>query len=369
MFGTEIDGNGDSSEDEGRQSRRNQRRGRQPNDKWNSLLASDSDQESTEDGGSECEWEDWGTDLTSCRKRRHTSPPDSGVQWESSWQWGSDTSSKKGLDLSTPINLDDYDFPAAPATATGAAVIANLGSLDVPPRTLSSYASEDSLLKRSLQSNSLRRHRTRPESPSSYLSRSRPRSPLAGELDDADYYGLEPGLAVPSPPQLMPEVAYPSRRTSNETGMRQAGGPGHLGQRVPMAMAMTTITSTVTAGNDPSSNKKNKGKGKAKAAETPPKPPRKRSLTVQGTLPPRPSMTDSLRDSPGTSTLSTPESAEKPSKPGKLKLALSFAQVAAMGSESGGPSSTPRGLAPPPLSATSVSSFESPRFAHPEDSD
>lgn len=369
MFDSEIDDE-DSSEEEDRQSRREQRRGRQPNDKWNSLLGSDSDQESAEDSGSEREWEGWRADITSSRRRRYNRPPESGVQWESGWQWGNNGSPKKTVELVPPtsIVLDDYEFPGSPAAATiGASVRANMVSLNVPPRTLSSYASADSLLKRSLQSNSLRRPR-RPESPSSYLPRSRPRSPLAGELDDMDYYGLEPSFVVPSPPQLTPDVAYPTR-TSHESTLRYSTGtgPGHPGQRVPMSMTMTTITSTVTAGDDSGSSKKNKGKGKVKTLETPTRPLRKRSLTVQGALSPRPSTADSLRDSPSAAAVAIPENAERPSKAAKLKLALPFAQVAASGS--GSPSPTPRSLAPPPLSAASLSSFDSPQFAHPEDSD
>ena len=48
---------------------------------------------------------------------------------------------------------------------------------------------------------------------------------------------------------------------------------------------------------------------------------------------------------------------------GRLKLSLSFAQVAAMGTL------TAANGRLPPTSATSGSSFESPRFAHPEESE
>lgn len=365
MFGAEIHKNGAWPESEGHQPRQERRRGRQPNDRWDNLLESDSDQESTEDSGSEREWEGWEADFTNPRKHRYSLPPDSGVQWESGWHWGSNMSLRRPTELVSPTraNLDDYDFPATPVAAIGAAARPNPVSLNVPPRTLSSYASADSLLKRSLQSGSLRRPR-RPESPSSYLTHTRARSPLADELDDAEYYGPEPGFAMSSPPQYMPDVAYPSR-VPTEAGLRQAAS-GHPAQRVPMSMAMTTITSTVTAGDDAGPSRKGKGKGKARTLETPARPVRKRSLTMQGALSPRPSMADSLRDSPGT--LSTPEGGERPAKHGRLKLAkLSFAQVAAMGS--GSSSLASRSLAPPPLSATSISSFESPQFAHPEDSD
>ncbi|GJE86396.1 hypothetical protein PsYK624_024760 [Phanerochaete sordida] len=367
MFGNEIDGDDGQSEDEDRQTRRERRRGRQPNDKWNNLLGSDSDQESAEDSGSEREWEGWEADLSSQRKRRLSVPPDTAVQWKSGWQWENNGSPREKQTASMSVNLDDYEFPGPPAGHLGAALRANLAALDVPTpnRTLSSYASADSLLRKTLQSGSLRRPR-RPESPSSYLtSLSRPRSPLAGELDDADYYGLEPGFSVPSPPQLTPDVAYPTRG-SHETGFRPVTSTMQPGPRVPVSMTMTTITSTVTAGND-AGGKKGKGKGKARTLESPAAPLRKRSLTVQGTLSSRPSVADSLRDSPGTAAAA--EGSDRPARSGKLKRLpkLSFAQVVASGP--GSSSSTPRTLAPPPLSAASVSSFESPQFAHPDDSD
>ncbi|EKM56623.1 uncharacterized protein PHACADRAFT_172279 [Phanerochaete carnosa HHB-10118-sp] len=368
MFGADIHENSGVPESESHQPKQGRRRGRQPNDGWNGLLESDSDQESAEDSGSEREWEGWEADFTNPRKHRRSLPPDSGVQWESGWHWSSTTSPSKlnGLVSPTGTNFDDYDFPAKPVAAVDAAARSNCASLNVPPRTLSSYASADSLLKRSLQSGSLRRPR-RPESPSSYLTHARARSPLAGELDDTEYYGSESGFAVPSPPQYMPDTAYPSRVPA-EISLRQASS-GYPTQRVPMSMAMTTITSTVTAGDDAGPGRKGKGKGKARALETPPRPARKRSLTVQGALSPRPSTVDSLRDSPGTGTLHTPEGGgERSAKPGRLKLAkLSFAQVAAVSSGSSYLGS--RNLAPPPLSATSTSSFESPQFARPEESD
>lgn len=328
-------------------------RGRTLN-KWGVHLDSDSDS-SIEDSGSELEWEGWEADLFSSRARRSIMPSSSDVL-EPTRRWN-----HKPDDDSPP---SDYSFPPNDSAE------ASRKSLGVPHRTLSRYSSTDSMIKRRLQSAGVRspaplRASGRAESPMG--GRYRPRSPLAGESADYEYFEPEPGLAVPMPQQLVPDVAYPSRRSSNESSLRtSSSGHGHNVQRniVPMSMAMTTITSTVTAGPDPPQKKK--GKGKPKVIE-PPKQPRKRSLTVQGSPSMRPSMADSLRDSPNAN-LSVPDDHwGRGSSKTKLKLSMSFSHTAA---EDGSPStSTAKTLAPPPLSATSASSFESPRFAHPEDSD
>ena len=326
-----------------------QQRGRTLNEKWGVPFDDDSDGNGTDDE-SEREWEGWEADHTSGRARRPLA---------------------YDLDGMHPAPTADYSFP--PRDGPG-----SRKSLTVVRRSLHRYSSVDSL-KQSVQ------HMTpvrsygpiqvvgRAESPSPGVGRSRPRSPLAsGEFDNSevlDMIGMEPGLAVTTPQQFTPDLAYPTRRPSHESGLRSTSGPTNSarGHVVPYSMAMSTITSTVTAGDPAQQSKKSKSKGKAKAsADTPQKMARKRSLTVQGTLPTigRSSLADGPRDSLGATSQGTVEgTADRPtSKSGKMKLALSFAQVAAMGS--GSPSS----LAPP-LSSTTGSSFESPTFAHPSDSE
>lgn len=322
-----------------------QQRGRTLNEKWGVLLDDDSD---GSDDESEREWEGWEADHTSGRARRPL---------------------PYSLDDIHPTPTVDYSFPPRNGQSSRKSLTAR--------RSLHRYSSADSL-PQSVQHMTLIRSYGpiqvigRAESPSPGVGRSRPRSPLvSGEFDNSevlDMIGMEPGLAVTTPQQFTPDVAYPARRPSHESGLRSTSGPttstrGHV---VPYSMAMSTITSTVTAG-EPVQSKKGKAKGKAKAStDAPQKVARNRSLTVQGPLPTisRPSVADGPRESLGTNSQGMGErSTDRPvSKSGKIKLALSFAQVAAMGS---GSSSS---LAPP-LSSTTGSSFESPTFAHPSDSE
>jgi hypothetical protein len=351
MFGAEIDQKENLSDYE---SSRRSPRGRTANDKWGVVLDSDSEHGNSDSDESETEWERWQTDLYSPRRRR-SSPIDTVVPWEPGWKW--------------PMKSETYTFTAPPADysfPSHDSSLINQPQLTAPRRTLSSYASADSLLKRKVQGGDIKaprpmRFHARAASPTR-LARSRPLSPLAPDSDDPDYYfGHEPGLAVPAPQKLVPDGAYPSRWTSHEYNFGQTTNPAHHSQRnaIPLSMAMTTITSTVTAGPDPSPSKKAKGKSRGKTPPVEmPKQLRKQSLTVQAVSPSKSAATDNARDSPGGSP-TIDGSASGLSKPGKLKLALSFAQVAA--------SSSSRSPVLPPSSTASVSSFESPRFAHPDD--
>lgn len=337
-----------------------QHRGRSSNDKWGIVVDSDSDGNS--DSESEREWEGWEADHVSARARRVILP----VAGLAGWRWGD------GMQASPSA---DYSFPPKDGPSP------SRKSLTVPKHTLYRYSSVDSLMRHHTQIGTAIRYgpivvNDRAESPSPGVGRSRPRSPLAGEHDGPEYFGaMEPGLAATTHQQFIPDVAYPTPRTSHESGLRSASGPTHSAQRnpVPLSLAMTTITSTVTAGDPPPvPPKKSKGKGKAKAVIEPASrlQQRKRSLTAQPASPVARSTTaESPQNGSGTNTQAVVEGSVEPVlRQGKTKLALSFAQVTAMGPASASASSSTT-LVPPPISATSTSSFESPRFAHPEDSD
>ena len=331
---------------------RKQTRGRASNDKWGVIDNSDSGSESE----SEREWEGWQADHSSTRARRVPNPNASFT----GYAWGDGMQSSPASNYSFPPN-DGF--------------IPTRKSLTVPRRTLSHYSSVDSLMQHHIPS----RVGERAESPSPGIGRSRPRSPLAaGEFDNSEYFAsMDPGVAVTSPQQFIPDVPYPSPRTSHEQALRLSSGSTLHTQRnaVPLSMAMTTITSTVSTGDPPPETpKKSKGKGKARAiVESMPVPTsqqRKRSLTAQPSSPMgRHATTEAAKDSSSSIAVITADGGKErsPTKPGRVKLALTFAEVTATASSA--PPSAGGSTLEPPVSTTSSSSFESPMFAHPEDSD
>lgn len=361
-----------------------ERRGRSR--KWGIEVERESSS-SGDDSASEREWEGWESDILSRRARRDTSV-DSQINWESNWIYQPTSA--------TVSPNSEYTFPPS---LTRSSTQKESGASDASPRqALSSYSSADSLLRRTIKRASPRKRRpipNRADSPS--VARTRPRSPLA---DYSDYDEDQPGPSVrpafydPSHPQ----VAYPSRQSSFESNASSRGAYQPSARiSIPMSMAMTTITSTVSVGpQSAQSERRGKGKAKYKSKDrertTPvinsPRQSRKRSSTVQAPstpkspqapgLPPTPHQSSSrpianvnavagpsamMRRPPSSS--GKPETGTKSEgKSAKLKLSLSFAQVAALGTLTAS-----SGRLPASASATSVSSFESPKFAHPDDSD
>ncbi|KAI0342340.1 hypothetical protein BDW22DRAFT_185689 [Trametopsis cervina] len=321
-----------------------------------------SDDESDEEA-SEMEWMGWEADFFSRRARRNASPT-SEIAWASSWGH-----TPGGFSSPSPHTQNEYTFPEStshPAPEEEAIS---------PRRTLSSYSSADSLLTRTIKRASPKKRPPIPgrsDSPVQAL-RTRPRSPLA-EQSDYDEEVTWTSVLTESPPAF---VSHSSRQSSFGSGSSHA--VAQASARLPMTIAMTSITR-----EEQDEVLEGRGKGKGRAQDKPglvyaPQPTtRKRSSTVQSLSPRSPETahawsptTSKPRTRPNTA-IATPPLQRSPSaqsqtagqpetKPGKLKLNLSFAQVTAMGT------STP---ASAPLQSTaSTSSFESPRFAHPEESE
>lgn len=333
---------------------------------WGAEIYSDDGSNNGDECTSEKEWEGWEGDLLSRRARRDTSI-ESELNWAASWIYTSG-----GFTISPS---SDYTFPSSLSRTD-----MEQDPVAQPHKTLSSYSSADSLLRRTIKRASPRKRRpipSRSDSPSLLGIRPRPRSPLADYSDyDDEQSGSSPQLLFDQPPR---QVAYPSRQSSFESGTsyRSSYLPSTRAS-LPIAMAMTTITSTVSVGSDVAQDKK--GKGKAKQVDKPvTRPTHRRSSTVQaspnmnakeaqtGRAQPIAFQQQQIRPPISTAgssgSISSRIDAESTDvKPGRLKLSLSFAQVASFGTVTASSGRLPS-------SATSGSSFESPRFARPEDSD
>ncbi|KAI0089466.1 hypothetical protein BDY19DRAFT_1004250 [Irpex rosettiformis] len=377
---------------------------------WGVELDNSSEDESGEESSSEREWEGWEADLLSRRARRDI-PGESEVTWASSWsnQYGGGGFKNVSPSYTFPGSGSGQVDSRAPGAEKDWAAVSRR-------RTLSSYSSADSLLKRTIKRASPRkRHPGRSGSPSRGF-RTRPRSPLAEHSDfddDSDHTVPWQSMLVHSPPpHLTSPPTHPSRQSSFESSSSHASRITGISQsstmsRLPMTMAMTSIATFTEKEKDKEKQKDKKGKGKdMSGAVFAPRPTRKRSSTVQSpssrslwsatesnssiagagskaarqrpqtanVVAPTPQRTASERSGvevKGRSDKDSEEGKEKPEKKkekaegksGRLKLSMSFAQVAAMGTVTAASGRLP------PLSTTSTSSFESPRFAHPEESE
>ncbi len=338
-------------------------RGRGRTKVWGVELKSLSESINSDASVSEREWESWEGDLVSQRTR-----------WKQS-EFADLTSNWNSL-VGSPSA--DYSFP--PVNAQSAE---NDSPFSVPQHTLSSYSSADSLLRRTIKRASPRKHGSITTRSGSPAFRTRPRSPLAAYLDGMEGETDSSSFTSIGHRQFYSDIAYPSRQASAESGQSSLSSRTILHPvpraPLPMSMAMTTITSTVTAGAGTPTKEKGKGRDKFKENK-----PRRRSSTIHSgpSSPTKPPLSGHIKDgedihatrmSPGN--LETPpdspgqdtdqsskgdSSERKLLKPGKLKLSLSFAQVAASSTGTTSASRLP--------SATSTSSFESPRFAHPDSS-
>ena len=193
-------------------------------------------------------------------------------------------------------------------------------------------------------------------------------------------FGLALGNGESSSPSAMKDGKTKSLRKSKDKGKERASESGSFDAS---SQAQTPIQSY--------------GESFASVVAGGARRPRKRSSTVQlGGTPTTPSLahkpslseasvdgfgggTSSLRSRKSTDRLlgdtqsAVSEGLATPKKPGKLKLSLSFAQVAASVPSSRSSASARADTTPRPsvsaASESSTASFESPRFAHPEDSD
>ncbi|KAI0703037.1 hypothetical protein BC835DRAFT_1079022 [Cytidiella melzeri] len=211
-----------------------------------------------------------------------------------------------------------------------------------PPRqTLSSYASAESLYKRTIKRASPKQQASTPgrSGSPSQIHRARPRSPLAEHSDfDEDDQVAWQSMLTESPPANT--TSHPSRQSSfesNSSHISRTSG-AQPAARVPMSMTMTSMASHERRGVV----EDRKGKGKmhqkdkkpsASPVHAPRQTTRKRSSTVQ---------------SPSTQ---SPQSAY----PWSSDVAAMSTLTASSGRL--------------PSSDTSVSDFESPKFAHPEESE
>ena len=301
------------------------------------------------------------------RRARRDMSDDSELNWAASWIYASN-----GLTISPS---SDFTFPST----SGHAALEEEPPCSPPRKTLLSYSSADSLLRRTIKRASPRKPRPIPSrsDSSSLTGRLRPRSPLADFPDyDDERHDPGPSMLLEQP---HPQVAYSLRKPSSESGdsSRNMSLPSTR-MSVPMAMAMTTITSTVSVGTEVMADKKGRGKARQKD-KLGPRQTRRRSSTVQEVTPaatPKSSPVEHPQalglqrqlprvraNAAGPSASPSRDHSEKDDpKSGRLTLSMSFAQVAALGTLTASSGRLPH-------SPASESSFESPRFARPEDSD
>lgn len=248
--------------------------------------------------------------------------PQSSLEWEG---WVEDIRQKWRFaqenirDLVSPLVYDDthhrrrgadfddvhwdphYNFGSplsrtiSPSNATRSESLLSVEPYHQPPRSLNSYASADSLLKKAVKRLEARKFSSHPSS--------RPRSPST-ELDEEDEadeydrggYGIEIAVddnevqhsSSAASSLITPHLTYPnlhthshlhdddlhSRYSHSNDGHSQGHSHAHSGhgpRGAPISIAMTTITSTVSVGSPP-----------PRPIEPPPKKtrPRKRSNTV-----------------------------------------------------------------------------------------
>ncbi|KAH8108012.1 hypothetical protein BXZ70DRAFT_29279 [Cristinia sonorae] len=240
------------------------------------LDQNDTDSSDDDDTGSEVEWEGWANGVRQRREEIFTKLKEeremSAIRWDSNWTWnGQQDIGDDALQTTDSMSISPR---------------ANQASFMIPPkstdpvqgnkshgRSVTSYASADSLFKRTITRGEIKRSgsatvvgrvvRTDPHSIDIADPgwRVRPRSPLSSEHDDEypeDVLGYEPRYTFATPPS--------SSRSSGSRHQQRlesdSSSPFHSyldsSQRMPMSMAMTTISSVVSVGGREVANSKKK---------------------------------------------------------------------------------------------------------------
>ncbi|TCD68282.1 hypothetical protein EIP91_011248 [Steccherinum ochraceum] len=259
---------------------------------------------SDDDARSDMEWEGWAHGVQRQRDEAITrfkeSREKNAIRWDSNWAWGIDQEQTGGSrsaheEQSISPRADQTSFVISPSQSAGSA---NGGS-----RSVTSYASVDSLFKRTIKRNTSTREPgsatvvgniirtdafTLPTESSEIPRTSRPRSPLTAEVEDDvdEVEGDDARVSKPKytyvSPQSTQQVQLSSRPRRHQA---EAAAPSSVdsdapfysyygsSQRLPMSrsMEMTTISSVVSVGGlqDARSKKKKKdGRGSRKSVLT-----------------------------------------------------------------------------------------------------
>ncbi|KAI0075770.1 hypothetical protein K474DRAFT_1708766 [Panus rudis PR-1116 ss-1] len=312
----------------------------------------DDSESSDEESASELEWEGWREEIIQRRRNDSNRARDdnSVIEWESNWNWVSN--------LADQGDSGSHTQESGPNSPRADAI--NLDSVDAilasQPHQLNSYSSADSLLRRTIKRTGSKASHPRSGSPSTGITRVRPRSPLAAGLeeeeqdegddirsvdDDDDNTGVTSTfVSDPSNSQRHALRAQHSESALSSPYFRNTAPR----MPMPMSMAMSQITSTVSVGTRPDTAQSLSGNDKdRKRGSFMPQPGR-------GTRD-KSSMNRSKRDEETASAL------QGLFRPTKLKLSLPFSQ-----SNQAGPSRQP-GASP-----VTPDSWESPKFASPDDS-
>ncbi|THH28748.1 hypothetical protein EUX98_g5449 [Antrodiella citrinella] len=236
---------------------------------------------------SETEWEGWPNDVQRRREEAFTQLTEdrekNAIRWDSSWTWGSQDEGPLHEESSLSPGSEQTSFMIASKTTEGSH---SMG------RSVTSYASAESLYKRTIKRNNSKRDlgtaavagttvRVDIGDDATTLdeSKARPRSPLSAEFDDedADAVGHEPRYSYTSP------QASSSRHQHARAAESDAPFYSYYdsSQRLPRSMEMSTISSVVSVGGrgDAQGKKKKKEKEAQKSRGT-----RKSVLTAYSSL-------------------------------------------------------------------------------------
>ena len=346
-----------------------------------------------DDTGSEIEWEGWTKDVQRQRDQAFAKLKEDrekhAIQWESNWTW--DTSPTKQAPSQSGQGESSLSPRADQTTfAVGDRSADAVSHSKSNSRSVTSYSSADSLLKRTIKRNNSKREpgsatvvgkteRAELSGGSDGWEGTRPRSPLSAEYDDDpdDVLGHEPTYTYAA--KSSRESAQPSS-SRHQRADADSDAPFYSyyssSQRHPRSLTMTSISSVVSVGGreDAQSKKKKKEAQKSRGSRKSVLTPLAQAASSFGRSSDH-ATTRSQSFNKGKSrdvhghfdeleSHSSSQGDLSPHRPAKPKLSMYFGEP-----QSGRDLSASR--AEPPLSAVSTSSadLESPRFAYPEDSE
>ena len=362
--------------------------------------ASDSDGSMLEaDTGSEMEWDGWAQDVQRRRDEVFTKLKEerekNSIRWDSNWAWGINSPGHGEFSRSVPEDsisprADQMTFSTSGRSPEAAS--SSSSSRGAFHRSVTSYASADSLYKRTIKRNNSKREpagtvahvigtTSRAETGSDSIDgqRERPRSPLSAEFDEEgveeDSFGHEPKYtyASSSSPQFPTQPSSSRQQFADMDSDTPFNSYIDSSQRLPRSLTMTTISSVVSVGGREDAQSKKKKKDGQKSRES-----RRSVLTAPlihaassfGRSSDRGGSSKAFGKSKSTQSTSEQQgetdshsSSHRPAKP-KLSMNLPLLPAGQTLSASG------QHLEPPSaVSAGSSVDWESPRFATPDMSD
>lgn len=328
------------------------------------------DLSSSEGSHSEMEWSNWLEDVRLKRQRARKAKKTQPIQYDSDWNWQSASQAGDSASQTSGASSPHLEGSIQDISST---------MLNVS-HSLASYSSNESLMRATIARNGSGRSSEKGKARSPFSSmRNRPRSPLSSELEERGEGHFHSAM-FPTPNYSYPQQGLRSQHS--EGALAQASGPftdspQRAAHRAPMTMAMTTITSTVSVGDPKEAKAKRKERKRSSTVVA--RPPLRAASSGHGADQNRYSVVSSsssqittkgstnetfLKPEPIEQSNSVSSSSSTQSLYGKPKLTLSVGRVTDIASSSSR-------LTPAAASAASstTSSFESPQFAKPDNSD